>query len=63
MPIMTRHNGGFMIDYNGFSRYIITLESGVVYRVIAMTELSAKIQLVGMTGENVTGCTVVKETI
>lgn len=40
-----------MIDYNGFKTFKITMVSGIIYHVIAMTELSARIQLSGMTGE------------
>ena len=39
-----------MIDYNGFKTFKITMLNGLIYNVIAMTELSAKIQLAGMTG-------------
>ena len=40
-----------MIDYNGFKTFKITMLNGLIYNVIAMTELSARIQLSGMTGE------------
>jgi hypothetical protein len=40
-----------MIDYTGFNRYTITLSSGLTYYVIAMSELSAKMQLRGIARE------------